>query len=137
MQTNQENSDPAAGGCVSNAFTRLLSEFRNGATAGELSEAMQVCVASARETGKASEIKFTMKFTPRGEAIIVSDKIEKKLPTQEREGNVFFPTEDNNLIRNNPAQRNFSFETAKTIEAPQAPVKELPPQAPAVREVSA
>jgi hypothetical protein len=98
-----ENTPPVIE--VSNAFTRLLQDLNKGASLGDLSESMRVCVGSAMETGKAAEIKYTIKFTPQGDAMAVTDKIETKLPKADRKGAIFFPTEDNMLSRDNPEQR--------------------------------
>lgn len=112
---------------ISNAFTRLLSEFRQGAVAAELSEAMTKCVAAARETGKPAEFKYAMKFTPNGEAMVLTDRLDLKLPGQERKGAIFFVNDQNNLTRDNPEQRHLDL---KTVESPTQTVREVP--APAV-----
>lgn len=106
---------------VSNAFTRMLQELNKGATVGDLSEAMQACVAHSRETGKTSEIKYTIKFTPAGEAMAVTDKIETKLPKEDRKVSTFFPTEENTLVRNNPAQQDLAL---REVPKPPTELKE-------------
>lgn len=99
----------------SNAFTRLLSEFRDGQSIAELSEALQACVAAARDTGKVAELKYTVKFTPSGNAIVVTDKVDIKLPVVDRDQAIFFPTEQNTLQRDNPAQKTLDL---RTVEKP-------------------
>ena len=103
-----ENNQP-----ISNAFTRMLQEFRQGSVLGELSEAMQNCVAAARETGKAASFKYEMKFEPSGDAIVVTDKLDEKIPQPDRRGGIFFPDENNNLLRDNPAQRKLDLKTVE------------------------
>ena len=98
---------------ISNAFTRMLQELNKGASLAELSEAMQKCVAAARETGASAEIKYAVKFSPNGEAMAVTDKIDIKLPSKQRKGAIFFPTEDNNLSRANPDQRELELREVK------------------------
>jgi len=107
---------------IGNAFGRLLSEFRAGASLSELSEAMQACIAAVKESGKAAELKYVVKFTPSGNAIVVTDKVDRKLPGLEREQSIFFATEDNMLCRNNPAQKEFNL---REVEKPVVEVREV------------
>jgi hypothetical protein len=107
----------------SNAFSHLLSEFNEGQSLTELTEAMQKCVGAANDTGKVSQLRYTIKFTPSGNAIVVTDKIELKLPEVERTQAIFFPTEQNTLQRDNPAQRSLDL---RTVEKPEpAEVREV------------
>lgn len=107
---------------ISNAFARWLAEFRDGESLNELTEAMQECVGAARETNKPAELKFSIKFTPNGDAICVTDKIETKLPKEEREKCIFFPTEENTLQRDNPRQKTLDL---RTVEKPRQEVVTL------------
>ena len=84
---------------VSNSFTRMLSEIRQGAPLADLSLALQNCVAAVKEKGKSAQINYPLKLSPQGNAVIVTDDIEVKLPKEERQGAVFFPTEENTLSR--------------------------------------
>jgi hypothetical protein len=107
---------------IGNAFGRLLSEFRRGASLAELSEAMQMCIAAVKDTGKAAELKYVVKFTPSGNAIVVTDKVDKKLPGLEREQSIFFATQDNMLTRSDPGQRELEL---REVEKPAVMVHEV------------
>lgn len=107
---------------VCNAFGRLLSEFRNGASQVELSEAMQECIKIVKETGKAAKLRFELTFTPSNNAVVVTDKIERKLPQPDREGAIFFPTEENTLSRSDPAQRELEL---RTVPIPEQQVRSV------------
>lgn len=107
----------------SNAFTRMLSEFRDGETLAELSDSLQQLVAAVRETNTAGKLVFTLKVTPRGTANVeITDDITLKAPKLPRENAIFFVTEDNTLCRDNPQQRTFDL---RTVEKPQVEVREV------------
>ena len=90
---------------INNAFTRLLQDFRDGESLSELSEVMQKCVAAARETGKSATLKYEITFSPQGNGIVVTDKVNEKIPQPDREGGIFFADENNNLTKDNPNQK--------------------------------
>ena len=99
---------------ISNAFSQMLGQLRGGQPLTELTEAMQNCVAAAKEHQKPATLKLTLKFSPQGGAMIVTDDIDLKLPEKERTGSIFFPTELNTLSRENPEQRNLDLQTVET-----------------------
>lgn len=99
---------------VSNAFTQMLAQHRTGLIITELTEALQQCVAAAKEHQKPATLKLTLKFSPQGGAMVVTDDIDLKLPEKERSGSIFFPTELNTLSRENPEQRNLDLQTVET-----------------------
>lgn len=112
-----------------NAFTRLLSEFRDGASLSELSEKLQLLVAAVRETGRKGKLTYTLsvKSAATGnEALIVLDEIELKAPRMERDVAIFFATEENRLQRDNPKQMRLDL---RTVERPAVELKEVPPAA--------
>lgn len=99
---------------ASNAFTQMLAQIRGGAPLTDLTVAMQECVAASKDHQKPSKMVYTIKFEPKGTAMIVTDAVEVKLPKEDRLGSVFFPTELNTLTRDNPEQRQLDL---KTVEA--------------------
>ena len=116
QQTNTTQTE------TSNGFARLLSEFREGRSLTDLSEAVQQCVAAVKDTGKPARLGFTLTFTPSGPAIVLVDEIKVKLPACEREQAIFFATSENTLSRSNPAQRELEL---REVTKPQVEVREL------------
>ncbi len=89
-------------------FMDLLREHRGGATHDDLSSALQELVASVTAEGKAGKLTFTLSIKPAGTkdgALIVMDEIKLALPKETKSGSVFFASEDNNLVRDDPKQR--------------------------------
>lgn len=107
---------------TSNAFTRLLAEFRDGATISELSDGLQQVVAAVKDTGRPGKIIFTLKIQQSGNAMVVTDDITVKAPKLDREKAVFFATDQNTLQRDNPRQRVFEL---RTVEKPEVEVRNL------------
>jgi hypothetical protein len=110
-----------------NAFTRLLSEFREGASLAELSTKLEGLVAAVRETGRKGKLTYTLMIRPASsgnEALVLLDEIEVKAPRADRDGAIFFATDENRLQRDNPKQMKLEL---REVEKPAAPeVKELP-----------
>jgi hypothetical protein len=112
-------SEPKA---VSNAFVKVLSDIRQGSLVTELTVAMQNCVHAAKDLQKPAKLKLTLTFTPQGNAMVVSDDAETKLPQQKSPGSVFFPTDADTLTRENPEQRELEL---RTVSAPETEIKEV------------
>jgi len=91
-----------------------LREIRQGNCLDELSIHLNDLVAAVRETGKAGDITLKLKISPAGsgkvEAIQVDDTIILKLPELPKPSTLFFTTEDNNLQRQDPRQREMGLE---------------------------
>lgn len=115
----------------SNGFTRWFSTHRNGAAGADAFEALQALVAAVRETGKKGSLTITLNVRPAtkgiGGAFIVEDDVQVKAPKRERSQALYYGTEDNTLIRENPAQLTMEL---KTIDGAQeaAPLKQVAAQ---------
>jgi hypothetical protein len=90
----------------SRPFMDWLREQRGGHTHDELSDALQELVAAVTSEGKAGTLVFTIKVAPAGksDALEVTDRIVVKGPPQTRSASLWFPTPENNLIREDPKQ---------------------------------
>lgn len=104
----------------SNAFVQLLTEFPQSMQ--ELSEGLQACVASVKDTGKPAELRYVLKISASGNAMIVTDDIKTKIPVNKRDSAVFFPNENNGLQRDNPQQRTLDL---RTVEKPEVEVRDV------------
>ena len=106
-------------------FPQAILEINNGATVAELSDALQQVLAAVRATGKAGSITLTLKVAPASKGttnvVLVESQVKTKLPEAERGMSIFYLTEDNKLVRNDPRQQQLPL---KVVEFDQQP-KEL------------
>lgn len=117
-----------------NAFTRLLCEFREGASQSELSKALETLVGAVRETGRKGKLRYTLTIKPAAhgnEALAIADNIELDAPRQERDQSIFYATTENRLQRDNPKQMRLELrEVARAIDVE---VRDVPAQRVEVR----
>ena len=94
---------------MSNArpFMDFLREHRGGATHDELSDALQALVAAVTEEGKTGKLTLTLTMKPIGKNDGLEVSLEHKLnPPKVTPGtSIFFPTPENNLVRQDPRQQ--------------------------------
>ncbi len=90
-------------------FPETILQLNNGAAVAELSAALAKVLAAVRESGKVGSITFTVTVKPASKGVthvvMVESQIKTKLPEPERGMTVFYLTEDNRLVRNDPRQQ--------------------------------
>jgi len=90
-------------------FQETILQINNGATVAELSEALERVVAAVRLAGKSGSITLTLKVAPASkrstDVLMVESQVRVKLPEPERGVSIFYATEDNRLVRNDPKQQ--------------------------------
>lgn len=90
-------------------FPETILQINNGATVAELSEALEKVVAAVRLAGKSGSITLTLKVAPASkrstDVLMVESQVRMKLPEPERGVSIFYATEDNRLVRNDPKQQ--------------------------------
>jgi hypothetical protein len=90
-------------------FQETILQINNGTTLAELSEELSKVVAAVRETGKAGAITLTLKVLPASkgstDVLMVESQVKSKLPERDRGMTVFYATDDNRLVRNDPKQQ--------------------------------
>jgi len=90
-------------------FQETILQINNGATVAELSGALEKVVAAVRMAGKAGSITLTLKVAPASkgstDVLMVESQVRTKLPEPERGISIFYATEDNKLVRNDPKQQ--------------------------------
>ena len=106
------------------AFADLLGTHRNGDAQLDASEALVKLIREIRETCRAGEIHFKIKFQPSnaGKILAVTDEIVVKHPKHDKEGDVWFSTQDGGLSKNNPEQMRLPLR--EVTESPE--VKDVP-----------
>jgi hypothetical protein len=90
-------------------FQETIVQINNGAAVAELSDALAKVVAAVRETGKSGSISLTLKVAPASkgttDVLLVESQVKTKLPETERGMTVFYATDNNLLVRNDPKQQ--------------------------------
>lgn len=107
---------------TNNMYINTLQQFREGESISELSENLQALVSAVRDTGKKGTLTYTIKVSPQGDAVLISDEIKLKAPELPRDASIFFATEDGILQRDNPNQRTLDL---KEVKRPQQEVREV------------
>ena len=106
----------------SNAFSRLLSEHREGACISELSAALSEVVDAVRKTGKPGSVVLEVKICPASKgaanAVTVVDTVKTKTATPERAASFFFADDANRLTRDNPNQMKLDLKTVPAAPVP-------------------
>jgi hypothetical protein len=103
-------------------FHETIVQINNGATVAEMSEALQQVVAAVRQTGKSGSITLTLKVAPAAknstDVLMVESQVKTKLPEPERGMTIFYATDQNTLVRNDPKQQRLPLR-AVDIDTPQ------------------
>ena len=90
-------------------FQETILQINNGATVAELSDALEKVVAAVRATGKSGSIALTVKVAPASkgsnDVLIVESQVRTKLPEPDRGMTIFYATDENRLVRNDPRQQ--------------------------------
>ena len=89
-------------------FQETILQINNGATVAKLSEALERVVAAVRMAGKAGSITLTLKVAPASkgstDVLMIESQVRTKLPEPERGISIFYATDNNRLVRNDPKQ---------------------------------
>lgn len=92
-----------------NTFEQTIRELRNGNCVGDLNAQLVELVKNVRLTGKKGALNLRITISPatKGDTNVVAaeDEIKLVLPKEEKTPSIFFTTEDNQLVRNDPRQR--------------------------------
>ena len=102
------NDNPEPG----NLFSSTLNAVGHGDLAGQASASLEELVKSVRETAKSGELTITLKIKPRGRdsgQVEVTGTVKVNAPIADVAPSMFFATENGELLRDNPAQRQLPF----------------------------
>ena len=95
----------------SRPFMDFLREHRTGITHDILSDALQELVAAVTQEGKAGKLVLTIGVKPmgKGDGLEVAAQVDCKPPKETAGVAIFFPTPDNNLVRQDPRQQSMEL----------------------------
>lgn len=103
-------------------FQETILQINSGAAVTELSEALARVVAAVRATGKSGSITLVLKVAPasKGSAdvLLVESQVKTKLPERDRGMTIFYATEDNKLVRNDPRQQTLPLRVVEIDQQP-------------------
>ncbi len=109
-------------------FSDTIIQINNGATVAEMNDALQKVVAAARQTGKSGAVTLTIKVAPAAknaaDVLMVESQVKARLPEPERGMTIFYATEDNKLVRNDPKQQRLDLRTVE-IDTRRGELKEV------------
>lgn len=95
----------------SRPFMDFLREHRNGVTHDELSDALQELVAAVTSEERGGTLTVTLSVKPIGKSdgLEVGAKVTIKAPQPHPGVSIFFPTPENNLVRQDPRQQSMEL----------------------------
>ena len=100
-------------------FFDTARDIRRGQFLEDCADALQKAVASVEDTGKPAKCIIEISIKPAskggGAAIILADKVRTKLPELPSGETIMFVTTDNNLVPNDPRQKEMDL---KEVRAP-------------------
>lgn len=85
----------------------VIKQIRKGKLAFELDQEIERLVEAVKDTGKGGEItlKLTVKPLKAGSKTLdVGGAVKSKLPEKPHDASIFYATQDNRLVRNDPDQ---------------------------------
>lgn len=96
---------------MNNSAMVILPQLDKGRVMGRLSEELTKVLAAVEQTGRAGSVTLTMELKPvpdtDGKQVTVSGKVKATAPRPDLRATLFFVTEDQQLTRRNPEQREF------------------------------
>ncbi len=99
---------------TNNSFAAVLNLHRKGSLLADLSAHMQSLVQAVREHGADGTLTLKLKVSPAsgdGSMLSIHDEITAKLPQPKKANTLFFATDDNRLVRNDPNQKEMDLRT--------------------------
>jgi hypothetical protein len=118
QQTDPDEPD------VARRFIDWLAEQRKGRTQNELTDALHNLIEACKDTGKKGSVTLTVSVKPEGgRMVMISDKIDTKLPKPDRDSALFYVTDDNELSKDDPDQRRLPLQ--EVGETPAHDAKEV------------
>jgi hypothetical protein len=102
-------------------FTDLLRELGEGSVLDDLSAKMNALVEAVQNEHKQGTLMLTLTLKPAQNsalAMLVVPEVRIKKPEPELVGTIMFPTEDCNLVRDNPRQTKMELKAVTETTTP-------------------
>lgn len=106
----------------SRPFMDFLRELRGGQTHDDLSDALQELVAEVTDLSRAGTLTLTLTIKPlgKGDGVQVGADVKVKPPKSAPGVSIFFPTPENNLVRNDPRQKTMELREITPASLPRS-----------------
>ena len=102
-------------------FFDTARDIRRGQFLDDCADELQRVVAAVEETGKPAKLVIELSIKPASKSqgmVMLSDKISAKLPSLPAGESVMFVTAENNLIANDPRQKDLELKDVAAASAP-------------------
>lgn len=99
---------------MSRSFFDQIREIRRGEFLDDCGDELQKVVAAVDETGKAAKLIITLTVKPASKgqgAVVVTDKVQAKLPEMPVGETILFVTKENSLVPNDPRQKDLELKS--------------------------
>jgi hypothetical protein len=106
-----------------NTFHQTINLVDGGKLSDDLAEKLADLIGKVKERGKAGTLSLTLKIKPLNsdaDSVSLSGGIKVTEPAKVERASIFFTTDDNRLVQENPAQQVMKLEP---VEKPAAPVQ--------------
>lgn len=102
-------------------FANVLEEMNRGRTAKDIDHALKQVLDSCADLGRAGELTIKLKVLPTKRNLNeVTATITTKLPQEKAEPSIFFFNDRNELVRDDPRQKELPFpQVMRREEVPQ------------------
>lgn len=92
-------------------FADVLRELSGGDTYDILTTKLGELVEAVAQHHKPGELTLTLKVTPNGDAVVVTETVKSKVPEAGRRSTMFFVTSGGALVRQDPRQQDLPLRT--------------------------
>lgn len=99
---------------MSRSFFDQIRDIRRGEFLEDCGDELQKVVASVDETGKTAKLIITLTVKPASKgqgAVVVTDKVQAKLPELPVGETILFVTNENSLVPNDPRQKEMELKS--------------------------
>lgn len=91
----------------------VMADIRCGDFVFDASTELEKMIAAVRDTKKTGTLVISLKIEPlsagNADTVKVIDDINAKMPKPDKLSSIFFTSDDNRLLRNDPNQMKFAF----------------------------
>jgi len=108
-----------------NSFQQTLQQIDGGNLADDLAEKLANLIGAVKERGKAGALSLGLKIKPLdadADSVSVVATVKVTEPAKMERASIFFTTDANTLVRNNPAQTEMKLEPVEKVDTKPEPV---------------
>lgn len=110
------------------SFLDQAKLIRQGGFLEDCADELEKVVAAVDETGKTAKLVITLTLKPASKgqgAIVMSDKVEAKLPALPVGETILFVTNENDLVANDPRQKDLPLKSIASAPVAAADLKQI------------